>query len=848
MATFQPRTDDTGIPNSTGVSQGTGPNKSFAALFEGLTNTAKNVINVKDEQTQLNIQKDAQATFDQTNEEFGLAPPDNGPAGLTTELERVQALQSAVEQGKISQVNYYGRLATLSKQLRTKYPGYEQIVDSTIQSVTGTRPANAYRDAIFSELASQSDAVSTEEKFKRQYIKENEAEINVAIGEDFFTDPSKYDFKKVQSEVAKLKGKSFRIQSEKQELELMKGRGEYNDVQAAKVAGQELSFIVLSTLNKSMGANQPSARQKMDEFIAKGGGSGQELQTFINDISSAEATLRSSLNETVQRDYVTKGLVTPEAANKMVEDALYPITKAKEAVVGGDFKLASKYATINKAMEDQLMTTMMQDQTVSAGIGLKNINEALGDTFFSENRSQTELVAQEAAGRIIGGDSGAMTQVVTSGNQQVARSTLDTTFKAIKDPKLTGENFSNAIKGTFGPDAPSWMDASKNIVAKEDREALFLKFLDPSVTAAIVAKGTPEDLKMYTDWATSVLPSVPSLKAAAGDVNTVAGLDNLKVEYDAKTNKVQFRLSTGASTADNKFYGRTLDAFNKVLTVLTPIMEANGIAKEEIGREVLKTLGVREGGGDQKSIFNKIWDALPTDLTQPISKVLPQAGEKPKQSSFDQSLGESIQQVGPDMDAVVEGAGEVLGDLVTPVEAADSGELDFVFEQPAEATPKSAVAVTKAASGPYTGPLEEFATEKTPLAVATRFVGLNEKRDRNVIASFIKKAGGQNINPRVTAWCAAFVNAALGAKGLEGTGKLNARSFLDYGTPTKKPSEGDIVVLSRGNSNWKGHVGFFVKDNGDTISMLGGNQGNSVSVEEFPKSRILGYRKPPTVQ
>jgi uncharacterized protein (TIGR02594 family) len=106
-----------------------------------------------------------------------------------------------------------------------------------------------------------------------------------------------------------------------------------------------------------------------------------------------------------------------------------------------------------------------------------------------------------------------------------------------------------------------------------------------------------------------------------------------------------------------------------------------------------------------------------------------------------------------------------------------------------------------------------------------------------------------NVNPAKTAWCAGFVNAVLGATGREGTGSLAARSFLNYGTSTDSPSQGDIAVFARTDDPTKGHVGFFdgfvKKGNQTYVRVLGGNQKNSVKVSLFPASTVLGFRKPP---
>jgi uncharacterized protein (TIGR02594 family) len=123
-------------------------------------------------------------------------------------------------------------------------------------------------------------------------------------------------------------------------------------------------------------------------------------------------------------------------------------------------------------------------------------------------------------------------------------------------------------------------------------------------------------------------------------------------------------------------------------------------------------------------------------------------------------------------------------------------------------------------------------------------LGMNE-RDQNAALQEFMRNGGQNLDPAVTAWCAAFVNASLAEAGLPGTNSLAARSFMDWGVPVDQPRPGDLAVFSRGDPNgWQGHVGFFAgyADDG-RINVLGGNQGNAVSVAPYDASRLLGFRR-----
>lgn len=143
---------------------------------------------------------------------------------------------------------------------------------------------------------------------------------------------------------------------------------------------------------------------------------------------------------------------------------------------------------------------------------------------------------------------------------------------------------------------------------------------------------------------------------------------------------------------------------------------------------------------------------------------------------------------------------------------------------------------------------EALLNASNPVEFAQSFIGRREDNaeDVNIISSFIRQAAGISINPAQTAWCAAFVDAVLHSTGRGGgTGKLDARSYLNWGKPVSQPQVGDIVVLSRGDPNgWQGHVGFYAGMTADgKVRLLGGNQSNSVSIADYDASKVLGYRR-----
>ena len=120
------------------------------------------------------------------------------------------------------------------------------------------------------------------------------------------------------------------------------------------------------------------------------------------------------------------------------------------------------------------------------------------------------------------------------------------------------------------------------------------------------------------------------------------------------------------------------------------------------------------------------------------------------------------------------------------------------------------------------------------------------KGDNPKVIQYFKDAGHPEVSTDATAWCAAFVGAMLTRSGVKPTGKLNARSYLDWGVPVdrKDAKPGDVVIFERG-TGWQGHVGFLVKDEGALIKTLGGNQSDAVSIKGQQASKLLGIRRAP---
>lgn len=131
------------------------------------------------------------------------------------------------------------------------------------------------------------------------------------------------------------------------------------------------------------------------------------------------------------------------------------------------------------------------------------------------------------------------------------------------------------------------------------------------------------------------------------------------------------------------------------------------------------------------------------------------------------------------------------------------------------------------------------------IAVRELLVGVKEIRGAGLHNARILEyhgATGLGASDDETPWCSSFVNWCLRTAQVVGTNSASARSFMLWGKRAL-PKPGCIAVLWRGHrDSSSGHVGFYLGGADGRVFLLGGNQGDAVSVAPFPASRVLDYR------
>lgn len=92
-------------------------------------------------------------------------------------------------------------------------------------------------------------------------------------------------------------------------------------------------------------------------------------------------------------------------------------------------------------------------------------------------------------------------------------------------------------------------------------------------------------------------------------------------------------------------------------------------------------------------------------------------------------------------------------------------------------------------------------------------------------------------------WCGLFAAIVAHRAGKAVPKKpLWARNWAGFGVAAWPAALGDVLVFERPGGG--GHVGFYVAEDESAYHVLGGNQGNRVSITRIAKDRCIAHRRP----
>ena len=137
------------------------------------------------------------------------------------------------------------------------------------------------------------------------------------------------------------------------------------------------------------------------------------------------------------------------------------------------------------------------------------------------------------------------------------------------------------------------------------------------------------------------------------------------------------------------------------------------------------------------------------------------------------------------------------------------------------------------------------------LVAARRLLGTREAAgpaNSPTILAWAKRLGtrvlGMIYNADSVPWCGVFVGACMDEAGVDPPLlAVRAMSWAEWGANLRaeRLAPGAVLVFARPGG---GHVGFYVGEDAEAYHILGGNQGDSVSIARLAKNRCVARRWP----
>lgn len=629
------------MPDQTGASRGSIPNRSFEAIFEGVGAGVKGVVDGYNNWNHYQIDSAVHAGYDDANKLYS----DTLPKDLANSSDVLASLQTAYDQGKISDVYYTGTLAKLQKNLRSQYPQYEDYIDNTLKSITGINPANAYRESIMQQFAQDQNSRQDSEKFWQQYVKENEKYFPA----DYMTNPDKYDRAKVREYVANQKQLDYSLESDNLRIDNLSKNNKLTDEMATESAVTALNQTVqtrMSNLSMTMGLGDGDLMKKIADMNTNGY-TEEESTQLISGLGQLKATMSLELDKQLNTplnpdDPLSKSyaaiLGDPDLVKKLKDQAMAPILAIEEFALNKDWGMVAYYTRLNSLQQSKDVSTILNTHPeLRAANALATIDKSLATVFLTNSGKQegifSEISAEISASTLAGTDTfnagvSRMAEARTDAATKAGgiNSMIDNNTAAILSPTTTPEQLKNIVNGTYGID-----NKGKDIFAyvkAGEKEDLYKTMFSPEITQSIIASGDKDLIKTYYESALDKFKSIPTLTQAASVVSNIqnwskastvqfipsgGGPPMLIVSTDpskidsAPGGKAGGGAVEGMRKNDMKYISDAVDTINNTFNTLNPMLTAMGYTDEqktEVFKKIVGNLNIEMEHGKQGGFFD----------------------------------------------------------------------------------------------------------------------------------------------------------------------------------------------------------------------------------------------------
>lgn len=724
MAEFNPdtRLSETQVQDQSGASRGTGPNQAFEALFSGIGDAITGIAKTGDNFIQNKIEDEARYGYESTNDEFGLSAS-TVPAEITRSNEGLQKLAQAHMQGGVTNEYYTLRLASTLKGLRARYPGYEREVDQIVQRVTGMNPANAFRDALLSNINQQQQALaSSQGKWESWAGQKENSEVLGILYPDFWTNQEKYSSPDQQAAIrANVSQYQGRTRLAEDTVKLQNADKTVARPQLGQLFSTITNGYIVGGAN-AVGVDTPNVQNMITRALADGTVDQNEKEGILGMLAQVKAKAVVDMrNRAASSDWSNN--FTSQEINEEVANSIKPIEEMEQLVSSDNVSAAVRIAERNKAVTDQATADIYKKfPELGVASALKNISMPAADELTNQVIEKNgggmsfinKTLAKDTLDAVTTGNmpiDQALDAVATAGGksakekESVLATVVDGATTYLTDPKTPNDVKKNTVKNVYSTNLDKlWasVDDSTNASGSSQRFRLYNKMFNPAITKSIKEMNDPEALRQYTAAAVDKFQQIPEFRRSAQTLNEdLPYAKYARVHYDTERNRLVVEVNrealgnTGFFTRSDqgqlaKNLTRTVDGVNQALSIMSPIIEANGADEAEGVSTLFRDLNLDLNAGKKTGFFGFLNDVLEGNLdpdngvAKPGSKLYEagKARQAERQKATDpEQTGRFIELGTGETSNVAPGTtvGEQPGDMVN--EVLQAGQLNYAPEQ-----------------------------------------------------------------------------------------------------------------------------------------------------------------------
>lgn len=598
----------------------------YASIFGDLDNVIKGGAQAVDLGNIHNIDQQIQKSYDGANDEFGIgaaanmqADPNNPIQPTPVEINRagddLKSLNTAFQAGVVKPSYYHARLESVVRSLRAQYPGYRDVIDQRVSSITGETPANSLR-ASLEEESRQTSAQGQRAQTQLLEARKSAAENGIVPDPNDTADQIWAKTYPAMAQKAKIAGQEAQLKADA-------ALGQTKETQAIQVAQSKIDNMGDLVLGGVIGT-------------ATNGAQGEKLADMVKTFQS-DGVISKDEQEQLMAGYQQLQAQYKQKVQEVMSDPMYSsITpQNREALLKS---ANSRLDAVGQMIESKQWGALVWNQQVSDGIAKGDLAKVLSRSDLMRAVQVLNTIGgQQAAAEFLTSNPNKLDEYhklissVTAMQTITGEKTLDDGIKSIiqnaKDPKSAGPAVDQYIKLTLSnlksATDPEAIKAAAGGLYKagatplaymtpQSAQQTFQKMTTADITKKVMATGDTDTINGYSKFAKDGFMKV--FADQIGDIKQAIDSKTFKLTYDEATGMFRgedLKVTQDASLAPYSTVGgvnmttdplqvsvsntdakRAVDNLNQNVINMNPIMKATGDDLSQIPA-MLQKLGVQ---------------------------------------------------------------------------------------------------------------------------------------------------------------------------------------------------------------------------------------------------------------